>query len=64
MCSNKSIRILSFYLLMTLPIYLFGQISNNNDLKQKTEEWFKNNGGLSLLQISNTKKRISCFLLI
>ena len=43
MCSNKSIRILSFYLLMTLPIYLFGQISNNNDLKQKTEEWFENN---------------------
>ena len=43
MCSNKSIRILSFCLLMTLPIYLFGQISNNNDLKQKTEEWFENN---------------------
>ena len=43
MFSNKPFRILSFCLLMILPIYLLGQISNNNDLKQNTEEWFENN---------------------
>ena len=43
MFSKISFRILSFFLLLILPIYLFGQISNNNDLKQNTEEWFENN---------------------
>ncbi|SVA96833.1 uncharacterized protein METZ01_LOCUS149687, partial [marine metagenome] len=43
MFSNKLFRILSFCLFIILPIYLLGQISNNNDLKQNTEEWFENN---------------------
>ena len=43
MFSKISFRILSLFLLLILPIYLFGQISNNNDLKQNTEEWFENN---------------------
>ena len=43
MFSNKPFRRLNSFLLITLPIFLIGQISNNFDLKQKTEEWFENN---------------------
>ena len=42
MFSNKPFRILIVCLLLTIPIYLLGQVSNNSDLKQKTYEWFEN----------------------
>ena len=42
MFSNKPFRILTACLLLTIPIYLLGQVSKNSDLKQKTDEWFEN----------------------